>query len=68
MSNPGQDSLLQELLDRVRNRFYGKYRGIVTNVDDATWRIQASVPNVLPGGGTGWCMPCVPYAGPQVGS
>ena len=67
MSNSSQDTLLQELLDRVRNRFYGKYRGIVTNVDDSTWRIQASVPNVLPGGGTGWCMPCVPYAGPQVG-
>ena len=59
--------LLQELLDRVRNRFYGKYRGIVTDVDDSTWRIQASVPNVLPDGATGWCMPCVPYAGPQVG-
>jgi uncharacterized protein involved in type VI secretion and phage assembly len=61
------DPLLQELLDRVRNRFYGKYRGIVTDVDDSTWRIKASVPSVLPGGGTGWCMPCVPYAGPQVG-
>jgi uncharacterized protein involved in type VI secretion and phage assembly len=67
MSHTGNDSLLQELLDRVRNRFYGKYRGIVTDVDDSTWRIKASVPNVLPGGGTGWCMPCVPYAGPQVG-
>lgn len=62
------DTLLQELMDRVRNRFYGKYRGIVTDVDDSTWRIKASVPNVLPGGSaTGWCMPCVPYAGPQVG-
>jgi uncharacterized protein involved in type VI secretion and phage assembly len=61
------DPLLQELLDRVRNRFYGKYRGIVTAVEDSTWRIKAAVPNVLPGGTTGWCMPCVPYAGPQVG-
>jgi uncharacterized protein involved in type VI secretion and phage assembly len=61
------DPLLQELLDRIRNRFYGKYRGIVTDVDDSTWRIKASVPNVLPGGGSAWCMPCVPYAGPQVG-
>jgi uncharacterized protein involved in type VI secretion and phage assembly len=62
------DPLLQELMDRIRNRFYGKYRGIVTDVDESTWRIKASVPNVLPGGSaTGWCMPCVPYAGPQVG-
>ncbi len=67
MSNTGSNPLLQELLDRVRNRFYGKYRGIVTGVDASTWRIQASVPNVLPNGTSGWCMPCVPYAGPQAG-
>jgi uncharacterized protein involved in type VI secretion and phage assembly len=61
------DALLQELMDRVRNRFYGKYRGIVTDVDASTMRVKAAVPNVLPQGGTGWAMPCVPYAGPQVG-
>lgn len=61
------DPLLQELLDRVKNRFYGKYRGVVTDVDASTMRIKASVPSVLPNGGTGWAMPCVPYAGPQVG-
>ena len=61
------DALLHELLDRVRNRFYGKYRGVVTDVDASTMRVKASVPSVLPMGGTGWCMPCVPYAGPQVG-
>ena len=61
------DALLQELMDRVRNRFYGKYRGTVTDVDAATMRVKASVPDVLPMGGTGWAMPCVPYAGPQVG-
>ena len=61
------EALLNELLDRVRNRFYGKYRGVVTYVDAATMRIKASVPSVLPNGTTGWCMPCVPYAGPQVG-
>ena len=61
------DPLVQELLDRVKNRFYGKYRGVVTDVDASTMRIKASVPSVLPNGGTGWAMPCVPYAGPQVG-
>ena len=61
------DPLLQDLLDLVRSRFYGKYRGVVTDVDETTMRIKASVPSVLPTGGTGWCMPCVPYAGPQVG-
>jgi hypothetical protein len=61
------DPLLQDLMDLVRSRFYGKYRGVVTDVDAATMRIKASVPSVLPAAGTGWCMPCVPYAGPQVG-
>jgi hypothetical protein len=61
------DRQLQELMDHIRNRFYGMYRGVVTDVDASTMRIKASVPSVLPMGGTGWCMPCVPYAGPQVG-
>ena len=37
------DPLLQELMDRVRNRFYGKYRGVVTDVDASTMRVKASV-------------------------
>ena len=61
------DPLLQDLMDHVRNRFYGKYRGVVTDVDAATMRVKAAVPSVLPDTGTGWCMPCAPYAGPQVG-
>jgi len=61
------EMLLQDVLDHVRNRFYGKYRGIVTDVDAGTMRIKANVPAVLPGAPTGWCAPCVPYAGPQVG-
>ena len=61
------DALLQDLLDHVKHRFYGKYRGIVTDVDASTMRIKASVPAVLPTTPTGWAMPCVPYAGPQVG-
>jgi phage baseplate assembly protein gpV len=61
------DALLQDLLDHVKQRFYGKYRGVVTDVDASTMRIKASVPAVLPMTPTGWAMPCVPYAGPQVG-
>ena len=30
-------------------------------------RIKAKVPSVLGETDTGWCMPCVPYAGPNVG-
>ena len=61
------EDVLFELADRLQNRFYGKYRGIVTDVDDSTMRIKATVPAVLGTTPTGWCLPCVPYAGPQVG-
>jgi phage baseplate assembly protein gpV len=58
---------VMDLVDRVRNRFYGKYRGTVTAVDLDTLRIKAKVPAVLGEAESGWCMPCVPYAGDGVG-
>lgn len=61
------DRVLEELIERLRTRFYGKYRGIVTEVDAETMRIKALVPTVLGEVETGWCMPCVPYAGSGVG-
>ena len=61
------DQTLLEILERVRNRFYGKYRGTVTDIDANMLRIKAKVPAVLGQQKTGWCMPCVPYAGPDVG-
>lgn len=61
------DRVLEELVERLRTRFYGKYRGIVSEVDPDTMRIKAIVPTVLGETETGWCMPCVPYAGPNVG-
>jgi uncharacterized protein involved in type VI secretion and phage assembly len=61
------DPLLEDLMERMRSRHYGIYRGVVTDVDAATMRVKASVPSVLPNSTTGWAMPCVPYAGPQVG-
>jgi uncharacterized protein involved in type VI secretion and phage assembly len=61
------ETLVLELLDRVRNRFYGKYRGTVTAIDADTLRIKAKVPAVLGQAETGWCVPCVPYAGDGVG-
>lgn len=61
------DTTLFDVLERMRNRFYGKYRGTVTQVDDQTLRIRAKIPMVLGDQESGWCLPCVPYAGPQVG-
>ncbi|HEY2284991.1 MAG TPA: phage baseplate assembly protein V [Streptosporangiaceae bacterium] len=54
-------------LEQEREFFYGKYRGIVADVDPVTCRIKAMVPAVLGDTQTGWCMPCVPYAGWQRG-
>jgi uncharacterized protein involved in type VI secretion and phage assembly len=54
-------------LEQERQFFYGKYRGVVSAVDATTCRIKATVPSVLGDTESGWCMPCVPYAGPQRG-
>jgi uncharacterized protein involved in type VI secretion and phage assembly len=55
-------------------RFYGKYRGVVTENDDGDQhqgkklgRIRAKVPDVFGDKESGWAMPCVPYAGKSVG-
>ena len=61
--------LVEHTLERVVNRlgstFYGKYRGIVTDVDDPEnlCRIRARVDSVLDGEETGWAMPAAPFAG-----
>jgi uncharacterized protein involved in type VI secretion and phage assembly len=61
------DRGLEDLLEHLRSRFYGKYRGVVSDVDAPTCRIKATVPAVYGQVESGWCMPCVPYAGPNVG-
>lgn len=62
-----RSELLEDLADRIAGRFYGKYRGIVSEVDAATMRIRATVPAVLDDLVSGWAMPCVPFAGPDAG-
>src|SRR5437868_4052023 len=62
-----EESALADILERVRYRFYGKYRGTVTKIDKTTLRIKALVPAVLGMQETGWCVPCVPYAGDGIG-
>lgn len=64
------EDLERIVLERLHTRFYGKYRGKVTNVEDPDnrGRIKAEVVSVLgKGRETGWCLPCVPYAGDKVG-
>ena len=61
------DLSLIEVIDRLRNRFFGMYRGTVTDVDAGTMRIKAKVPAVLADTPSGWCRACVPFAGPHLG-
>ena len=58
-----QDAALTDVLERLRNRFFGKYRGVVDQVDAATMRIKAKVPAVLGDQVSGWARACTPYAG-----
>lgn len=57
------------ILERQTDKFYGKYRGLVTvNVDPLNLgRIRAMVPEVLGETPSSWAVPCAPYAGPGSG-
>jgi len=61
------EQAVMDVIERLRNRFYGKYRGTVTDVEASTMRIKAKVPAVLGTQESGWCIACVPYAGKDVG-
>ncbi len=52
-------------LERLTDRFYGKYRGLVTDNGDPSnlGRLRARVPEVLGDVETGWALPCAPYSG-----
>ena len=61
------DQVIKDALQAIAGRFYGKYRGIVTDVDAKTMRIKAKVPAVFADADSGWAMPCVPFAGASAG-
>ncbi|CAB1080587.1 hypothetical protein D1AOALGA4SA_8267 [Olavius algarvensis Delta 1 endosymbiont] len=55
-------SLFQE---KVENRYYGKYRAVVTDNEDPEMRgrLMVHVPSLLGETEIGWAMPCLPYGG-----
>lgn len=61
--------LMDHVVDWMKSKRYGKYRGIVTDNDDAgthRGRLKVRVPAVL-GDLEVWAEACVPYAGDGVG-
>lgn len=54
-----------DLLERLTDRFFGKYRGRVTDNADPLnrGRLRALVPEVLADKPCSWALPCAPYAG-----
>jgi uncharacterized protein involved in type VI secretion and phage assembly len=66
MNDRDIENLVVELAESTRNRYFGKYRGLVKENDDkeGLGRIKALIPEVL--GDTTvspWALPCAPYAG-----
>lgn len=69
MESSALEGLVVELAAQSRERFYGKYRGTVTDVNDpeSLARIKAKVPEVLGDLDSPWALPCAPYAGDGIG-
>lgn len=59
------EDILTQLVERVEGRYYGKYRGQVTdNADpDNLGRLRAKVPSLLGDEETGWALPAFIYGG-----
>lgn len=59
------EDILTRLIDKIENRYYGKYKGYVTdnNDPDGLGRIKATVPQLFGDQEIGWCLPCIPYGG-----
>jgi len=67
--NTEHEEMLVDIAETMRCRFYGKYRGIVVDVDDpdGLGRITAQVPEVLHEETSPWALPASPFAGPSHG-
>ena len=64
-----EERMLAQLAIDQRQRFYGKYRGIVKTVMDGDdlGKLIVNVPDVYDGQDSPPAWPCAPYAGPKHG-
>ncbi len=63
------EQMVVELAETQRGRYFGKYRGLVRDVDDPEnmGRIIAQVPEVYGEEDSPWALPSVPFAGQNHG-
>lgn len=63
------EDLVAGMAEQMRGRHYGKYRGLVADVNDpeTLGRITARVPEVLGEVESPWALPAVPFAGSSHG-
>jgi uncharacterized protein involved in type VI secretion and phage assembly len=59
------EDLLLQLAKQYKDRYYGKYRGFVTenNDPDQRCRVRVRVPSVLGDSNTDWALPSSPFGG-----
>jgi hypothetical protein len=69
MDAPALEQMVVELAAQSRERFYGKYRGVVSDNADPEnlGRIRARVPEIYGDQESPWALPCTPYAGDNLG-
>jgi phage baseplate assembly protein gpV len=65
MMTKQSDEIMARLIERVESRYYGKYRGQVTDNSDPNnlGRLRAKVPRLMGDTETGWALPAFPYGG-----
>jgi len=69
MSEQEMEQLVIEAVEFIRSRCFGKYRGLVRDVDDDEnlGRIKAKVPEIYENEDSPWALPSVPFAGENHG-
>jgi uncharacterized protein involved in type VI secretion and phage assembly len=61
------EQLLVETVEHQRSRYFGKYRGLVREVDESLGRVKATVPELFGEEDSPWATPSVPFAGANHG-
>lgn len=65
MTVANTDEILARLIERIEGRYFGKYRGQVSDNNDPNnlGRVKAKVPRVLADEESGWALPAFCYGG-----